>query len=169
MAEIANIISEWPVIIQGALGSALFWISLKALNWLLRLIAVIWSKFSNNAKKEKKRAELIFHKQIRSQNPIGYLHCIYRALGYLFQALAWIISGMMFAGYVEVFRIVGMFGGLIFVFKAMRWVVPPYEIHDTEEGRWRKIKELEIELNGEASKETNAILTRIGSTVEKTN
>ncbi len=169
MTEIAKIISGWPVIIQGALGSALFWISLKTLNWLLRVIAVIWSKLSQNARREKKRAELIFHKQIRGQDPIGYLHCIYRALGYLSQALAWTISGMMFSGYLEVFYIVGLFGGLIYVFKAMRWIVPPYKIHDTEEGRWRKIKELETELNGEASKETNAILSRIGSTVDKRN
>lgn len=117
--------------------------------------------YSTIAAKEKKRTELIFHKNIRSQDAVGYLHSIYRALGYLFTAIAWVVGGITIGQYFTLFNVIGLLGALIYLFRGMVWIVPPFEIDDTELERWRRIAALESELDGTVSSHTQEMLSSL--------
>ena len=159
MDQLIRAASDWPVIFQGALGSALFWAFLKLMGWLVASVTKLLSEYSSAAATEKKRAELIFHKNIRGQDAVGYLHAIYRALGYLFTAMAWVVGGITIGNYFNVFYIIGLFGALIYLFRGMAWIVPPVEIDATDAARWQRVARLEAELDGAVSPHTQQMLS----------
>jgi len=62
MKEILRQILEWPVIIQGALGSALFWMLLEFLRWTCRELSMLYGDVSKQTKRRLMTREYVYLK-----------------------------------------------------------------------------------------------------------
>jgi len=147
---------DLPPIVQGAIGSALFWLILvlsqKAIGGL--------TKFGGAAKKEALWRELIHEKFFRQRLPI--LHAVMTACQY--QALSFFARGAIFLGLgvlaSPIFKLsltVGAAGFLYYTYRALRWLKPyTLESDESELQIWTRIAEVEKELFGAASADTLA-------------
>jgi hypothetical protein len=114
-----NIITEWPVIIQGALGSGLFWIILLVGNKGIEYSSLLYSKHSINSRYTwlTNRAGII---ELRLTNPLdeqSYLTSIllYRASRFLFKALMWLVLGLALQLFLSQLAIIGYLGCLYYL------------------------------------------------------
>ena len=153
--EIINKILEWPVIVQGILGSAFFWL-------IIHLGQKITTFFTNRAKKFRDRIQEhnICHEYIRRKwllmpdyAPAGFGYCIYYSIHFIVRGLILIILAQLFLRYIYVFSIVGYLGALFYFFRAAVWVTN-LEDSLTPVEHWERVAELEKELFGEVRKET---------------
>ncbi|MHC0044034.1 hypothetical protein ACGDLY_012170 [Vibrio campbellii] len=147
--EIINEILELPVIVQGALGSALF----AFIAWLLKIlfnhVNVAFSKFNKQFRDEAKTAELVglYYEQSGrgSDSTIFLTWCIYYALVHLTQAAIWLVLGSVLGGFISTFTYVGYLGALYYLFRA-RKMLPKGNNDFSSEELDAKILKLEQEL-----------------------
>ena len=135
-------IIKWPIIVQGALGSGLFWLLLEIGQRLITIISkaigsisrdkniAMW--FSLNARVSDK-----FETQIRSRQI-----AIYGAVHYLIKAFIFIVFGLVTSNIIAVFSIVGYVGALYFLFRALS-----YAPHTSKFGSKENSKKMLEELN----------------------
>ncbi len=155
MEEIILKVTEWPVIIQGALGSGLFWLLLilgtKTTNFISNKIG----SFTENASIENKRAEVLRYKAIESDDPalasLGVIGLIYGAFHYIVKALIMIVFGLIFQPIIYIFGIVAYIVALYFLFRAYHIVK---DMDDTKSQESITQLEKEIE-NFDSKKELN--------------
>tara|TARA_R110001583_G_scaffold193639_1_gene362501 strand:- start:430 stop:894 length:465 start_codon:yes stop_codon:yes gene_type:complete len=112
-------IMKWPVIVQGALGSALFWLLLligqKATLYIFniagkdRSIATYFSLMAFAAPTEELRAR-------------GHLTCLYAGFHYFLKGLIVIIIAFLISQINPVISIVGYMISLYFLFRALSYV-----------------------------------------------
>ena len=122
---IIKTITEWPVIIQGALGSALFAFISYIGNKMIKHLYFIWNKYS------KENAEILdSHKQglieahlerdfVELNNVMTVM--IFCSLHYLMKATLFVSLGYMAESFIPIFGVVGYFIGFTFLFKAMTY------------------------------------------------
>lgn len=149
METIINTISDWPVIIQGALGSALFALILFIGQKITIFTGNVLSSYSSNAKEEKLnlqwqkysglKAFLDGDKNLSTQLQVGLL---YQASRSLITGLIWLGLGLIFSNFINTLGIVGYIGFIYYLFKALSCVqkvdrtIPPQE----------RLKEIEEQL-----------------------
>jgi hypothetical protein len=116
--SIPEFIQSWPVIIQGALGSALFW-----------LILVLGQKsvqfITSKLRKDKETAEFFAlmawsHKtHYPDSNTRAFFTCLYSAIHYLVKAIIIIIVAWLSSPLSQVFWIAGNIISIYFLFRAL--------------------------------------------------
>ncbi|MFT5266222.1 MAG: hypothetical protein ACI8YQ_004986 [Polaribacter sp.] len=124
--ELVNTILEWPLIIQGALGSGLF--------WLVLLLGQKLSSLSNRVIAQRSTDnEIIYLRNLRDkyiglkahQNKntqvANYIATgfIYKSLRSLFKGLIWLALGLSFGLLIPVLGVVGFVGCLYHMFKGL--------------------------------------------------
>jgi hypothetical protein len=119
-------VTDLPVIVQGALGSALF-----ALLLFLgqKCTASVGTWYSNSSKRRKKEAlvdelavlSVVVAKDIPRSTHFTVM-VLYRASRHLVRALYWLALGLIFGSTISVFGIVGYLGCLFFLLQALRLV-----------------------------------------------
>ena len=117
--DIFQQILEWPVIIQGALGSALFWV---ILFFGQKSTIFLSSKIS-----EDKDVATYFCLTAKSapsheQKTRGFLCCIYGAIHYLIKALIIIVVSLFVLPINNVVPMVGFPISLYFLFRSLSYV-----------------------------------------------
>lgn len=144
--ELLIMFKEWPIIVQGALGSGLFWLTLRIGQLSYSQSLKLWSLHS----KKSRRSWLI--SQInkyegglsKSYEQATYKASIlvYRSLRHLYRAIMWLVLG--FAANLIIFPlgIVGFIGALHYLFKAYEGVSPI----DTKENVEEILKNMNEEL-----------------------
>ncbi|KAB0457881.1 MULTISPECIES: hypothetical protein [Vibrio] len=150
--EMIQEILALPVIIQGALGSALFALC----TWLLRFafnnITIVFSKFNNELKIEQKNAELVglYYEQSGrgTDSSVFLVWCIFHGLAHISQAAIWLVLGQMFGEVIYSFVYVGYLGALYYLYRAGK-VLPTKNNEYTPDEIDQKINELEKELDPE--------------------
>jgi hypothetical protein len=70
MEELIIAVKNWPVLVQGALGSALFWLLLVIGQKMAALLSDRWGRISQASKRTKLRNELFRHRALRSAGNI---------------------------------------------------------------------------------------------------
>jgi len=150
--ELIDKILEWPVIIQGILGSFLFWV-----------IFTIGQKIINlSTKKIKDENKLgqYFGKQARDNfyedqyefSNYNFFICLYGALHYFLKFSLFVFLSMIIKDFVPVFSYVGYLIALYFIFRALTYVThfKVFEAEDNKNGRKHpideKIKKLDEEI-----------------------
>ncbi len=123
MEELIQKITEWPIIVQGALGSALFWVLLVIGRKIASFITEKLSYFSKQSQIDSKQAEILRLSAIESENPaevvMGLTGLIYGAIHNIVLALIMVVLGLIFQQFIYVFGIVGYLIGLYFLFRAL--------------------------------------------------
>lgn len=122
METIIETIRDWPVIVQGALGSGLFWAILLFGQKLNVLIAKKYSHISRKARISYLHSAIDQYiiDTVDSENIIvlSYVALIYRALRRLFMALLWLVLGLISNTLFNPLGIIGYLGALYYLLQA---------------------------------------------------
>ena len=138
-------VTDLPVIVQGALGSALFALLLFMGQRLTTWLIVKYSQSS----RARKRVFLIEESlKYNLTNADDYAtrgafvsRLSYRALRSLFRSLIWLTLGLIFGIVDKIFSIVGYLGCLYYLFSGLNTLMPPTRVKDVE----AKLEEIEAE------------------------
>ena len=155
--DIVNKILEWPIIVQGALGSALFWLVLVLGQRLVGVFSKSATKFSSDWKMEGLTREYIARRMFwdRKLDVLGFTLCIYHALRFGFRGLVFITLGFISSEFIPVFGVIGYLGGLFFFLRAAWWVAS-FADKLTKIQHWERVAELETTMFGEVKPETQS-------------
>ena len=141
METISNIIKDWPVIVQGALGSALFWLALIVGKKVIDFSKLLYSKHSESSRRtwltnRSGMIMLVLNKETDEQSHMASL-LLYRASRYLFKALMWLVLGLLMQIVYPVIAVIGYLGCLFYLMEGFTIV------GGTGESEEELIKELE--------------------------
>lgn len=136
-------VQDWPVLIQGAIGSAIFWLVLLVGQRGARYCAGIIRTYSKDKQETYLRNEFIRYNAVREGGSIqiggAYAAMLwYRASRNVIVGLIWLSLGLIFGSVVSVFGIVGFFGCIYHLFGALNIVGPINHEGDVE----KKIAEI---------------------------
>ncbi|WP_126971136.1 hypothetical protein [Xanthomonas sp. BRIP62411] len=135
-------ILQWPVIVQGALGSLLFWIAYE-----------IGSRATNSISKKlgkDKRVALWFSlssvvSDDRARRDSLRITCLYGALHYAIKAILLFAFAWASSLFNKTFGAVGCFVGIYFLFRALSYV-PHFDKFGSEAKAKTMLTELEADL-----------------------
>lgn len=148
LQELIDAVKAWPVIVQGTLGSALFWLIMLCGQFLTSRISKTYSHHSKRARLSWLISAHNKHSAIVSTNDTEQTVCfvilIYRSSRHLLRALMWLVMGLIFQSLYLPAGIIGFCGSLYYLFKAYE-IVSPIEYGE----------------------DSNAILTKINEEIEK--
>jgi hypothetical protein len=140
-------IKDWPVLIQGAIGSGLFWLFLLIGQKLFVFIPQKLSALSKSRKESILRDELFRFYATRLTNNHalagGFASILlYRASRHLVKAIIWLTFGLVFDAFTGIFGTIGFIGSLYYLFGALNVIRPNNYAGDID----NKIKEIEEEI-----------------------
>jgi hypothetical protein len=122
MRALIDQILQWPVILQGVLGSALFSVILAIGGFLLRRFRTGWHGFSRRRRLDSLQAEAMRYQALLSEDAsnmtVTLVGLMYEALPKIIRALVMICLGLIFGSIVPVFGIVGFAIALFYLFSA---------------------------------------------------
>ncbi|MDV5033002.1 hypothetical protein [Vibrio diabolicus] len=154
MDSLINTIKDWPVIVQGALGSGLFWLILLVGNKLQSALSEKYSSHSTKSRINWLRNEQCKHGAVLSEKlsekNFWTTALIYRASRHVIRALMWLSMGLVFQSFFMPIGIVGFIGALHYLFKAYDVVSPVHKDNFTVDS----LKEIHEELDKLNKKET---------------
>ena len=139
--EVINEILKWPIIVQGALGSFLF--------WLLYTLGQRIFSFSNKKLKDEKELGSFFGRNARDQyykkyyNGSNYMFfiCIYAAIHYFLKFVLTAFISFIIADLIPVFAYVGYIISIYFIFRVLSYVThfSTFEKEDERKEKQKKI------------------------------
>ena len=120
--ELINEILKWPVIIQGALGSFLFWL-------IFTLTQKASSSLISKLKGEKevgkffaKSAHDAFYEKLYDASNYAFFVSIYAALHYFLKFVLALFIALLVSNLIPVFGYIGYLFGAYFLFRSMSYV-----------------------------------------------
>ena len=145
MNELIQKILEWPIILQGALGSGLFWLILVAGQKFTAFITVKVSKSSRKRRLRALREEGLKCRITLPDNDeratmVALL--VYRALRHISFGLIWLALGLAFQAFIPTFGLIGYLGALFYLFNAARVFKPIGQDSDKK----KRISEIDAEI-----------------------
>lgn len=146
MNEVVQEILKWPVIVQGALGSGVFWVILFLGQKIVLFLSGRLSRYSTKKRIGSLRIESLKYKITLNNQPhrasfIGIL--LYKAVGRTTLGLVWLTLGLAFQSIIPVFGLIGFVGALYHFFNA--WQI--FRPLDTEVDREGRINEIAQEIS----------------------
>ncbi len=162
LSELIEIVKEWPVIIQGAMGSALFWLVLL----LAQKFFELSSKYFSRRSKEQRISWLVSrdakHEAFGgaddyAQSAYATSTLIYRSLRPVYRGFLWLGLGLVVYPFTDIGLAIGGIGLIYYFLKAYE-VVSPLNIEENTPEEWQKVEEELVELGAITSsldKKTN--------------
>jgi hypothetical protein len=150
-------IKQWPVLLQGVAGSALFaGLSYLGKTLTKKVIAYL-AKANERLRKDNLYRELFHKKYVRLPGMTDSIMIlsVFQASSYFASGLIFLALGWLFDGLVPLSLKIGLLGFLYYIFRAGLWLdrltVEPKE---TPLQTWERVKEIETELYGVPEKDT---------------
>lgn len=159
-------IVQWPVIVQGALGSALFalvvFIVRHAFSWAVQFL----SKHNKKFRKERLFAELFQRKYLgdSNHNQKFIVFFIYQSLSFITRGLVFFCIGMLLGKISTFLFVIGTTIFLIYILRASLWL-DPFVVESKEAPImiWKRIAEIEIELYGKSAEDTKKKIAELSA------
>jgi len=135
--QIVVILKDWPVLLQGAIGSGIFWLVLYLGPKIVEYFSLKISERSLKSRQQKLKYENIkYSMMIEEDIPtmgayVGTLSHI--AIRYIVKGLICLSLGLVTMSVIKVFGVVGFLGALYYFFKAADAVSPVDKSLDAEE------------------------------------
>ncbi|MBA2083780.1 hypothetical protein [Aeromonas veronii] len=149
MNDLITAIKAWPIIVQGALGSGLFWLILVLLQKISLKITGYLSHLFKESEKSEIRTELlkILMTEAAGIEKLNYAAPIlYRMARPFLRAILWLVLGLFVGSIISIFGIIGYIGSIYYLLQALN-VVSAYKYNgDLEERKSvlsARLKELE--------------------------
>ncbi|MDN2663630.1 hypothetical protein OW492_09585 [Psychromonas sp. 14N.309.X.WAT.B.A12] len=118
--ELVNQILSWPTIVQGVIGSAIFWFILFFGQKLTKHTESIWGKH----KHEIATRDQLITQAINSKNLVTLSSTLslgtYMGVHYIVKAFIFITLGLSLQSLLPIFSVIGYLGGVIYLFLALR-------------------------------------------------
>lgn len=137
--EFVDKILEWPIIVQGALGSALFWIVLVLGQ---KIFAKASSKFSQDRKSANEVALLARASADLDESNHAFLCCLYGASHYLIKAILVVTLSLLISPFNNVIPIAGYLIAVYYLFRGLSWA-PHFDSFGTLSEARVELKKLE--------------------------
>lgn len=143
MNDLYNAVKDWHIILQGAIGSGLFWVVLIVGQ---KIVVFASDKFSYHNKNS--RISWLASAALKYQ-PCEYgstdethviTSLVYRSIRLFYKSMLWVILGFVINMFFYPLGIIGFIGGLYFLFKASE-VVSPIEQDDDMQLKYDEIIE----------------------------
>lgn len=134
--KIIALVSDWPGIVQGALGSALFWLALTLGQQLATFTSTKLAARSRKLRYAFVTEEILRYTPLSTedfaQRAAFVSLLLLRASRSLFKALIWLTLGLAFASVISILGLVGFMGCLYYLFAALNSVRAPEHVEDVE-------------------------------------
>ncbi len=144
MDKLISAVSDWPVLVQGAIGSALFWL---VLVFGQKIAAYASVHFATRSRKKRKSAlgiQIFRYSAIKAVDPAEqakYMSALwFRASRDLIKGLIWLALGLAFESVISILGMVGFFGCLYYLFAALE-IVKPIDSPDDIDAEITRLKE----------------------------
>jgi len=142
LQEFLNAIKDWPVIIQGALGSALFALILfvlqKVYAYANHQIALL-SKKSRIRELTNERLKIGMSIGQGKDKALFASPMLYRMSRPFLKSLIWLVLGLLFSELFDILSVVGYLGSIYYLLNALD-VVAPYECEGNLKIRLKEIE-----------------------------
>lgn len=146
MQELIDAVKAWPVIVQGALGSALFWLVLLIGQSLTTMISAGYSNHSKQARLSWLISEQAKCRAMTSSSDAEFAAfatiLVYRASRQLLKSFMWLAMGLVFQSLFMPAGTIGFLGCLYYLFKAAEVVAPLGEEKDPSAELAKIVKEI---------------------------
>lgn len=143
MQELIEAIKAWPVIVQGALGSALFWLVLLIGQKATVAATEAYSRHSKASRISWLTTAGIKYQGAIENNTDYAIGLIYRSARDLYKGIMWLALGLSIQSLFDVSGIIGYAGCVYYLLKAYSVVAPL----DTTENLKEKLQEINNELS----------------------
>lgn len=168
MEQLAEKIANWSPILQGALGSALFWIILQILTFLTRKTAALFVSLDHQMHRERSIREWVYRKFTSRSGlayyPQGYFLTFYNVLKYFLQGFIFVCIALLVGSKFGVVYGICLVGAIYFLLRALVWLVPSNKWQSGSlKHHWERVKKLEEELHGKADDDTVDFLEKASS------
>lgn len=137
-------VADWPIIVQGALGSALFAV---VLFFGQKAAASITARYSVSSKNRRRgyllEQGLKYAYKLTKDNPTRaaiLTALIYRAIRHCIRAAIWLTLGLLGSTLLPVLGVVGYIGCLYYLFAALNSVAAVPDVEDVAE-KMKQLKE----------------------------
>jgi hypothetical protein len=122
MNQIIETVTDWPIIVQGALGSGFFWLLLTLGQKATQAIFKKLSSEKSTANSFGKSARDFFHEGHFTLSQMCFHISIYGAIHYLIKAFLVIYVASLVGSFIWAFGIIGNLIGIYFIFRALSYV-----------------------------------------------
>lgn len=165
MTKLWDAVTQWPVIVQGALGSALFWVLLGVLRRIIRRVQQGVKAQTTGARVDALTREYIYKKYTSHAGlayyPQGYFLTFSRVLEFFLVGMVFIAIALLAGGITPLFLSIGLIGAIYYFSKALTWLIPDRGWHSqTTLQHWERIAELEDLLFGEVRDDTKDFMSK---------
>lgn len=143
MSEIISAIKDWPVIVQGAIGSGLFWIILLLCQKTADYLSRKYSQHSNYSRESwlinrHTMIQLVLSESLEEKGSYASI-LLYRSSRYLFKAIMWLALGLVLQIFYTLAALIGFIGCLYYLFKGYYVVGGANQSNDELEKEREKI------------------------------
>jgi hypothetical protein len=149
--DLIEIVKQWPAIIQGALGSGLFWLTLNLAQKVFKWSSLHFSKYSKS-----QRISWLISREAKHGAFGGAIdnseaaYCtsvlIYRSLRFVYMGFLWLGLGLVISPFIESGLVIGGMGLIYFFLKAYE-VVSPISADENTPEAWQETKQELIDLD----------------------
>jgi hypothetical protein len=162
-AELWKKILDLPIIVQGAFGSALFWLALQAVKFIGQVLLQIVGATSKSWNRQRQLQEYIYRKYTSRG---GYLPVLQglsysqaRAFKGLLAGLIYCCIALLLGARSPAIWGICLVAAIVYFGSAWSWLSHPGSWgNDDMHTHWSRVAELEKQLMGEVDKETQRIL-----------
>lgn len=143
MSSLLNAIKDWPVIFQGALGSALFAFSLFMGQKLFSAVSHHIASLSRKSRIDELRAEKLklgLYATPGKDKALFAASLVYRMFRPFIKSLIWLVFGLLSKEVTDILSWVGYAGSLYYLLSALD-VVSPYTYEGDPDKRLREIND----------------------------
>ena len=159
LTQLGDAVRQWPVIVQGALGSALFWM-------VLGILRLVIAKVQQGVRKQTTRVQIdiltreyIFKKYTCHSGlayyPQGYFLTFSYVLKFFLIGMLFFSLALLGGGITPLFLSIGLIGAVYYFLKSLSWLIPDrgWNSQSTLQ-KWKRIAELEQTLFGKIDEDT---------------
>jgi hypothetical protein len=146
--EYVQKILEWPIIVQGALGSLLFYAAFELTKFLTKKSSSFYEKFNKQVRRETllfEKAQASANISSRSEASQMLVFCIYGSVNKACKGLVFVGFGLIVYNFVPVFSTIAFAIAIYYFFRALRIVNMGIE-DKTQDEHKEELERIEKEL-----------------------
>ncbi|GAB3383335.1 hypothetical protein NCG89_13430 [Spongiibacter taiwanensis] len=148
-ANMLQHILDLPVIAQGALGSAAFWLVYEVSKRLINAGYNLLGKFSSETRRDLKSLEFFYHKRCAGGSERTFIVSMFHALNRLVIALIFICLGLISAPWIGAASGIAYLFAIFNLFISLRALKISFSTDMTDEEHEAKAKELAEDLTSQ--------------------